>query len=183
MQDSREKKNFIEKLSNYVPLFISVLALATAIWSAMQTRMHNQLSVRPDVRFLLELARGADDVGLGIENNGLGPAILGEMRIYLDGRKLGTFDEISTIMPTIWKEKTPFWRVVRYGITIKPGNSIKIYWTKPDNIQDWDAFDALISNRLFVIARSCSMYDECEDICSTVSNDDCRAEEAKQSRN
>jgi hypothetical protein len=53
------------KLSAYVPIFISVLALASSIYSAMETRNHNRLSEAPFTQFHIRNVFGArDEVGL-----------------------------------------------------------------------------------------------------------------------
>jgi hypothetical protein len=79
-------KSLAQRLTAYVPLFISVVALCLSLWSAYATRLHNRLTVRPFVSVGLDLVGPATDkVGLSLRNDGFAMASLRNLQIYFDG--------------------------------------------------------------------------------------------------
>jgi hypothetical protein len=47
-------KSMVEKVSQYAAIFISILALFTTVYSAYLTRLHDRLSVKPNLDFITE---------------------------------------------------------------------------------------------------------------------------------
>jgi hypothetical protein len=174
-----QQKGPYEKLTQHIPLFISILALALSIWSAFESRRHDRLSVRPDIRFHRETNSGGKEVGLYIMNDGLGPAIIRNMRTYLDGKLISDVDEIAAQTVTNYKRTTPGWHYSKFDFTIKTAETFALLFTDPENVQSMGAFSELIRRRVFVIAKACSFYDECRVFCSTVDDDQCEIEERK----
>jgi hypothetical protein len=174
-----QKEALLDKVTKQVPLFISVLALASSIWSAVETRQHDMLSVRPSVRFHREGNAVAKEVGLYIENDGLGPASVRDARAYIDGKRLKTLEDISSHTIDNYKRVTPSWNFSQYDFTVKNGDKYPIFFTTPENVNSIDEFRDLIQKRIFIIARSCSFYEECNYFRSTVDDDLCEAEEKK----
>lgn len=70
---------------------IAVLALATSVYQSALTRRHNRQSVRPVLQFGSTFRKG-ETVGLGLRNVGLGPAIMDESSVWVDGQHVGAFN-------------------------------------------------------------------------------------------
>jgi hypothetical protein len=170
----------ISGASKYAPIFISVIALATSIYSAMLTRSYDRLSARPFVQFYRETDIAAEEVGLNMLNDGLGPAVISDMRIHLDGKKVDDFDTVSSDNLDLFLDTTPSWEHEGpYDFIIRSGSKAKIYYTKTSNVSNTEGFRNLIRNRLFAIVYVCSKYDECGYKCSTVADDECRNVETR----
>jgi hypothetical protein len=178
----QQKKTPYERMSQHVPLFISVLALGLSIWSAAESRRHDRLSVQPSTRFWREGDARAKAVGLYIENSGLGPAIISDLRIYLDGNPITNLDDISNATATNYKDVTPSWTFLPFAFTIKSGDRIAIFATPPDNVESMSEFRYLTDKRLFLVAKPCSFYQQCTIFCSTKDDPQCEEEEKKISK-
>jgi hypothetical protein len=90
---SRNNKEFLKSVTAYAPIFIALVALFLSIWQAHQYRRHNQLSVRPFVQLIREMAAGEPVNGLLVTNAGFGPAIIKDFRIYVDGKVMPDDDD------------------------------------------------------------------------------------------
>jgi|ERR1051326_7976375 hypothetical protein len=174
-------KPFLERISSYVPIFISVLALAVAINGAIEARKHNKLSVRPYVRFNHIGAANAPKVGLNVENNGLGPAVISKFSIFLNKERMekygfpdweGVSDKLSDILDSNSTE----WFWSSDGYVVKAGQSLTLYMIPPEKVRDLRVFRKLISEKLIVRLHVCSLYGECDDVCSgDISWDECES--------
>lgn len=67
---------------------IATMALLVAVWSSVQVRVHNELSVQPLLD--IEFADDSDNESAGfiITNLGLGPARLVSSEIFVDGQAM-----------------------------------------------------------------------------------------------
>lgn len=73
---------------------IAAAALAVAVWSSIQTRAHNELSVQPLLRIHFSNNPTSEMSGFLIENVGLGPAIVTSSQVKVNNkimRDLGFF--------------------------------------------------------------------------------------------
>ena len=88
----------LSRLMPLLTLVIAFSAIGLAIWEGLENRRHNRLTVQP--RIGAEIDAGSDGeqefVRLGIESNGLGPAVMTAFRIYFDGELQDTTDEFGT---------------------------------------------------------------------------------------
>ena len=98
---------------------------------------------------------------------------MSEFRIYMDGNKIDDMKDLEEADFDNYKGRTLSSRSVQYGFSIKDGIKIPLLSTTPSNIRSIYSFRHLIRDRIFVIAKSCSIYGECEQICSAVENSDC----------
>lgn len=172
------RRSRVKTIAQYVPIFISVLALASSIFSAYETRRHNRLSAMPFVQFYRAGDALGNEVGLYIDNTGLGPAVIKDMRMYLDGTRIKTYDDISSATLDLFKATSPSWEHDGlFDFVIPPTNRAKLYFTTPSNVVDMTAFRDLLRRRIFVIVRACSIYSDCTFVCSTVDDPYCAAEE------
>ena len=73
--------------------FIAILALGVAVWQGHLMRRHNRLSLRPHLTFRETIsATNNPQFVLELQNNGIGPAIVGDFHILLDGKRETDFE-------------------------------------------------------------------------------------------
>jgi hypothetical protein len=144
-------------------------ALSTSAEAAnnqlLQAARHNRVSVRPIVGFDREGAIGGP-VGIYVYNSGTGPAMIRDLEVYLDGRRLGGVADLEHVEQSLLRGETARWNHIRKQRTINPSERLALYYTGSDNVSDMDAFRHLIQNRISIIAKACSLYEECEYVCS-----------------
>jgi hypothetical protein len=178
---AESKRNWrISKASPYVPIFISVLALCSSIYSALETRIHDRLSAAPFTSFLYRVDEGADEVGLYYQNTGLGPAVVSSMRVYFDGKRINDFRNVVDSTRILYLGSAPIWDYdisYDFDFMIPPNVDKKIFYIKPSSLRTVRGFEKMLKSRLFVIVYTCSMYGDCEYNCSTVGDEECRAVE------
>jgi hypothetical protein len=63
---------------------VATAALFISIWNAWATRRHNRLSVRPHLALSKKTSPNAPQLTIDIKNNGLGPAIMTSIRVFVD---------------------------------------------------------------------------------------------------
>jgi hypothetical protein len=175
-------KSIFEKISSYSAFLISVAAIIISIWSAIETRHHNKLSVKPNVVFVTHSSSADPQIGIFLQNNGLGPAQITETRIYLDGKQIRHWQEISDRMSGYWKEGSPTWFYSDRPYTLRSGEHLGLYYVEPKQVANWDGFNQLIWHRIFVISKICSMYKDCEYICTSLENSMCKGREGQLQR-
>jgi hypothetical protein len=78
--------NGIETSLSICAIFISLVSLLATFWQADLTRMHNMLSVRPRVLATHYLSGPDDKNGIYISNSGLGPAIITNLQVVINGK-------------------------------------------------------------------------------------------------
>src|SRR5262249_34266434 len=71
-------------------LVVALCALVVSFFNIRQTKKHYRLSVRPYLRFSLSFGTETAPIGLYLANKGIGPAILKDFRIFLDGQPFST---------------------------------------------------------------------------------------------
>jgi hypothetical protein len=76
---------------------IAVVSLAVSVYEGLETRRHYRLSVRPLLKLDVSLHPGQTS-GLRLMNVGLGPAVITETHLTVDGQPLGAFSE-SNVNP------------------------------------------------------------------------------------
>jgi hypothetical protein len=64
---------------------IAFLALSFTIWQGYLTRKHNRITVKPSLFVFNDFMSGGHDKGIFIVNNGVGPAIIKEIIVVVDG--------------------------------------------------------------------------------------------------
>lgn len=76
---------------------IAICALGTSFWQGYTLQQHNKLSVRPYLEFEANFQRNADGLinfDLYVNNNGLGPAQVTQVKFYADGKILNSAHQI-----------------------------------------------------------------------------------------
>ncbi len=70
------RKIFLIKFrSEWIAVFIAILALFLTVWQSSMTRVHNELSVKPYINVTIEDTKNKE-ISFQIENVGIGPAII-----------------------------------------------------------------------------------------------------------
>jgi hypothetical protein len=168
-----------ERVAIWAPIFISLVALILAIWSAWETREHDKLSVMPDVGFVVQADPAATWSGFSIENNGLGPAKISDQRVYLDGKRVAWADIRPMAKALLRPDGIVTVDDFPGEITLRSGDTLRLFYAPNKDIAERPQFAALIYRRVFAILRVCSMYEDCWLVCSTTDNDKCAGEEQK----
>jgi hypothetical protein len=71
----------------FASVFIALLVFGFTVWQGMQTRKHNQLSVKPFLDFLW-VNNHEKGIKCEISNLGVGPAFLSKVDFFVDGKEL-----------------------------------------------------------------------------------------------
>lgn len=69
-------------------ILIALSAVFVSVWSNSQTREHNQLSVKPKLEVAFSFSPNNDFSGVLVFNHGLGPAIIKNMSVSVDGKTM-----------------------------------------------------------------------------------------------
>ena len=65
---------------------IALAALALAVWQGVAMQRHNRLSVMPRLTLHHHLAGSRGELGIAVSNDGLGPAIVTDCTLEVDGK-------------------------------------------------------------------------------------------------
>ncbi|WP_406168026.1 hypothetical protein [Streptomyces sp. NBC_00996] len=137
---------------------IALGSLWTSYAQTRATRVHNRQSVRP----LLQLrhTKKYDDhkAGLRVVNAGLGPAIVTNTVVRLDGVEIGqwniqTIDRITAPLP-VW----PKTYTLRAGAVVLAGQSTFLFYLEHFSEDEHDWFWDLVARRLVVEVTYESLY-------------------------
>jgi hypothetical protein len=109
-------------------VFIALCALGVSIYNIWQTRRHYRLSVRPYLRFVISYGTKNIPFGVHLANNGIGPAILTDLRIFLDGQPFSTTTGHRWNM--VWMKAGYNKPIVSYGFPEK-GDALRVGDTFP----------------------------------------------------
>ncbi|NIJ22320.1 hypothetical protein FHS95_004035 [Sphingomonas naasensis] len=131
-----------------------------------QADIHNRISVTPVVGFDRRASSGDEEVGIYIYNHGSGPAIIQDIKIYLDGSLLPNISDLEYVDTEMFLNETPRWNSIFESYTLQPGKELSIYHTPYQNVEDISNFRKLIWDRVDVIFKYCSLYNECGYSCS-----------------
>ncbi len=67
-------------------IVLACTAVVISIWQGCETRRHNKLSVKPLLSITISTSENDSLMGVWIDNNGTGPAIIKEFFVHLDGQ-------------------------------------------------------------------------------------------------
>lgn len=147
---------------------VAVAAVGLAVWEGLENRRHNRLSVVPKVDAVRDFDMREQTFSFGLLSSGLGPAVVRDLRIYLDGRKV--YDK-STEHEFAWTEIYPILRdkgleiwdsYYIEGQYLVPGEryNLLVVERRPgaERIEDFRE----IANRIDAVICYCSVYgDQC----------------------
>ncbi|MFO1210602.1 MAG: hypothetical protein U1E40_15495 [Amaricoccus sp.] len=81
-------KLWAEAFRLWLPVVISLCAISLTVFQAMSTRRHARISVQPRLDWSIDAGLNGE-VTYGLVNDGLGPAILKNLDLRLDGTHVG----------------------------------------------------------------------------------------------
>jgi len=110
-------------------VFIAVCALIVSIWQGSATRRHNKLSVKPYINIRVSISKHADFMGIQIENNGIGPAVIRKCIVFVDGKptqidSFGSWEKVGKAAG-IFDKKISF-RTFPEGTVLKEGQALDL---------------------------------------------------------
>ena len=88
----------MQQIITYATVVIAVLAFTLSMWQFLALRNHNRLSVKPLLTYETLSVRTDRGFGIYLLNNGVGPAIVKQFKIFVNG------DEIVAEPNEIWLE-------------------------------------------------------------------------------
>jgi hypothetical protein len=157
-----------------IPLttLLAVVAIVLAAWEGLENRKHNRLEVAPRLNGSIQLSR--ESASLSLQSNGLGPAVLHDFRIYLDGRLVhDARSRNSATSP--WQQLMPLLSIDGYSVSgngfgagslFRAGQDYDIFTIAPrDTSRNLEQQMTDILDRVAVEICYCSIY---EDQCRSV---------------
>lgn len=139
--------------STLIPIIVSLLALWIAYDQGAQTRLHNRLSVRPDL--YVNFHSNNESAAFSVGNTGLGPARIRWFKVLIDQAPVTEWDEVMRRLQLDGKYS---FSVLYPGTVVSPGYRNEIFLVK-----DAMSGSKLIKarDRIAVEICYCSFYDEC----------------------
>jgi len=78
----------LQQITTIATVLIAVAALFLTIWQFRAMRIHNRLSVKPLLSYEIMYVRTDRGFGIYICNNGVGPAIVRNFKIFVDNNEI-----------------------------------------------------------------------------------------------
>jgi len=75
---------------------LSICAIGISIWQGYLMRRHNRISVKPLLAFQQNYKKVSESCGLVLVNQGLGTAIINDIRVYVNNDYIGLLDSNDT---------------------------------------------------------------------------------------
>lgn len=164
------KRYSAHRLQVLLSSILAVGAIALATWEGLENRRHNRLSVAPRLDGSANISR--ESAALGIQSNGLGPAVITSFRIYLDDKI--AFDAAADDSATSpWQRIAPLLNLEHHTISgyafgrgslLRAGQDYELFSVMAkDSANAPEDYLATVINRLAVEVGYCSMYqDQCD---------------------
>ena len=155
------KKLSSDNIVSLAAIVIAIASIVVTVWQGMETRRHNRLSVRPKLEIIFE--SGHDSFGYVLMNNGLGPATITGIELFIDGKQMQEtgFSGYDELFEKLGMKNRKITHTGIYpGKTIKTNerqNIFKFYLTEKD---DLDTLLPKIYSRIKIEIKYQSMYDE-----------------------
>src|SRR5262249_22034286 len=149
---------------------LAVVAIGLAAWEGIENRQHDHLSIAPRLDGSVGLSR--ESVSLGLSSNGLGPAVIKQFRIYLDGKVIHDAAVDSTAVSP-WQNMMPLLNAENYNATanaygigslLRAGQDYEMFRVGARDTSKLKEGELLkLIDRIGIEVRYCSMYnDQCE---------------------
>ncbi len=129
-ENNKSTKNSIShRITAISTIFIACVAVGISIWQGYETRRHNRLSAKPFLGIRFSISEKKPLMGVWIENNGFGPAIIKEFIVYLDGQptKVNSYEAAKKVYQAakIYDKSKSFWSPMKSAV-LKLGGRINI---------------------------------------------------------
>lgn len=140
---------------------IAVAALAVSTYQSWLSRDHNRRSVRPVLELRTHFRPGST-AGLRLTNSGLGPAVLTETAVWLDGARVGPFDqETSNLIRGEARPRPSAHTLSGRNVLATDYDGDLLSVANYDATLDWHAaFATLIQDRMTLEIHYTSLYEE-----------------------
>ena len=127
-------ENLVVSISTIV---IACIALGISIWQGWATRLHNKLSVKPLLDITTFYSETEPFIGVVVENHGVGPAIIKDFIVYIDGQpaivdSVEAADKVYNATLSIGNEIN-YWHPEGDSV-LKQGGGKEILWYRKE---DW----------------------------------------------
>ena len=157
----------------YFALAVSLVVVGISIWQGFETRQHNRKMVMPQIITFTTNDPFNTDWGIFLQNEGLGPAFIDFHKVTLDGKEMTGFEIIDQLIQEGFINSRDYavTRLFDEGLVLKAGakTPVLIFDSQKLNTEKAHMFLDLINERINVEYIWCSVYDECEAGCSSVS--------------
>jgi len=176
------RRDLSEAVVSFFVISTAVAALYLS-WSQVQvSREHNRLSTQPLLNVYpttdeSDDEAGEDELGVYVENKGLGPALVKSVVYFLDKKQYvprgqaAALEEIGDLAKSSGIVKYRKTEEIAPGNYIKEGNTIDLLTAETKNVLKRDQWAAFLENRFGVAIRYCSIYDICKTHCYNASKE------------
>ena len=158
---SNKRKISSDTVVSLSAIIIAIASIVVTIWQGIENRNHNRLSVRPKLEINFQLTK--DNFGYILKNNGLGPAVITDKKLFVDGKEI-SYSGFSGYDDFIEKLGLKDRKVTHMGIypgkTIKANEQINIIGFSINKSDDLDSLLPKIFSRVKIKIGYKSMYDE-----------------------
>lgn len=143
------------------------ISIVTAQEQIRETRENDRKGAQMAASFLTE-TNDVGEVGIYIENNGLGPARLDWLRIYVDSKPVNSTSEVWRLWGASDKvsRTPPSYHEFNVARSIRPGDKWGLLFLDRKKVRDLDALKTLLRERTFMIGEACDMYSRCAFMCT-----------------
>jgi hypothetical protein len=107
----------------------AVASLFVSVWSGIETRRHDRLSVKPILEITKDLSEDANDYGLILSNKGVGPSCEMKWELFVMD-KLGEEQNVGKSLEGFKKARDILGINCNFGYyeTLQPGDNQPIFW-------------------------------------------------------
>ncbi len=150
-------------VTSITSILIAILALYFTKSQISKHDLHNRLTVRPFLNDSTTINNGEHTYSFSIQNKGMGPAIIREAAIYVNGKQMTGDDPLEAAIGLICTGKpilTFGHETVAIGSYISPNEKIDIatIQTKPE--YSLEQLKTEITNSAYILVRYESIYGE-----------------------
>ncbi|MGC4959701.1 hypothetical protein ACLQ2P_41445 [Actinomadura citrea] len=140
-------------------IVVAVVSLGVSIMQGRAVRRHERNSVRPLLQ-LHRVVRHSGRTGVRLVNSGLGPAIVTQSMVYLDGARVGSWD--SAIAARMQAELALQFSHVTFNETetLAPGAEKYLLSVKEYDLRTHSHFHELIDHRIEIQIHYQSLHGE-----------------------
>ncbi len=158
----KDIRNSAGSILSIIAIVISLSALGVSVFEVTSLKDQQKASVWP----YLELTPTYSSTGfeIKVENKGIGPALLGDVKLFHDGQQMASIEELDAlILATIGPERAFSYDTYRArdasNSVLSPGEDVTLFgvpWTT-----DTRAFVEQTAVNFSAEGCFCSVYDDC----------------------
>jgi len=164
----RDFRSFLQASRQLGAGIIALAAVGLAVWEGLENRIHNHLSVIPKIDAYRNRDMLAQNFELILASNGLGPAVVRNLQVYLDGTLIHDGTSAGELA---WQAAYPVFRDLPVDVTdayympgdfLVPGERYPLL--RVERHADAPRIDHFgeLTNRIDVVICYCSVYgDQC----------------------